>query len=162
MVHIVFHQGFFSMTLLNVVKALHVLSAILWLGTLFILQLLPHKRLLHTGFHHVIKKIYRYVDLPSLLVLLATGGIMLYYNNIDFKAAWFHTKMTGAFLLIVSDIWTFARIRKEKPFSMYPLILYVVSILCVLSAIYLMRDKKKEWFKEYFVDGFEMIATKIV
>lgn len=97
-----------------------------------------------------------------MLTALVTGGILLFINGVDFKAGWFHAKMTGALLLVVSDLWTYKRVSTNKNFSIYPFLLYLLSLLLVLSSIYMMRKKEEEWFKKYIIGGVEMVAPLLL
>ena len=152
------------MTVLNAVKMLHVASILFWIGTLFVLQVLMHRQYAWAkqSLLPLLKNLYFKIDLPVMFIAIATGGVLLYYNEIDFKAPWFHAKMTGILCLVITDIWLGRRIVKGKKFYLPTFVLYVVSLTLVLGAIYMIRDKKEEWFKKYIIGGCEALIPMVL
>lgn len=92
-------------------KMFHLLFIIIWMGTLLTLT-----RLL--GYHvkldestqlkvaKIYKRIYNFVDMPSMVVAL-TLGILLLINksgSVEMTQGWFHMKLTFVALLAICDV----------------------------------------------------------
>lgn len=145
-------------------KLVHVFFIILWIGSLLTLSRLMSKAS-HSDAKEQYKKVYFTLDLPSMIIAIIFGIILLFNVPINFKAGWFHAKMTGAIGLILCDIWLLGGFmcpkRAKKRFSPIHFVITCLVLLLTLSAIYLMRNKEKEWCEKYQV-AYQIPQGKIV
>jgi uncharacterized membrane protein len=128
---------------LQVVKIAHVLSVMLWVGTLFVLLWIlrygPRKLgLQDKEMQTLCKKIYTHIDLPSMVCALGTAALLLVFKEINFKAGWFHMKMTGVLLLISADYLVRKAITSKKTGTVART-LYTAGVLFALVAIYIFK-----------------------
>lgn len=98
---------------MNYVKMFHVLFMIVWVG-----QLLSLTRLMGYGKLHEMRSIYRrmylFVDLPSMVITVLLGIILLSQKMTLFKMPYFHLKLTLAALLIGADLYLGKSILSKK------------------------------------------------
>jgi uncharacterized membrane protein len=122
---------------MNFIKLLHVLSIIIWMGTLFTLQLFNSK--VSVAVQEVSKKILSRIDRSALCVSIITGFVLLYLKGVDLKAGWFHMKMTGVIALMAVDFWTGRLIYSGRACGWGVRISFYLALLLVLSAIYIVK-----------------------
>lgn len=92
-------------------KLLHVLCVFIWIGSLLALTRLMGYQARQTqptqlALGKIYKRMYLFVDLPAMCVAITLGIILLILKGVDFKAGWFHMKMTFALLLVICDLIT--------------------------------------------------------
>ncbi len=139
-------------------KLCHLIFLFTWIGTLLSLSRLSgylsgEKQEFRDRFLHMYRKVYLMVDLPSMLLALCFGGIVLSGKPPSiFKAGWFHMKMTCAFFLIVADL-SFGRALLKSKKSLpknsglkFKLLHGMMGFLLigVLTSIYLVKHLEKE------------------
>ncbi|MCB1180818.1 MAG: CopD family protein [Chlamydiia bacterium] len=108
-------------------------------------------------FIEMARKMYQFVDLPSMCLSIFFGMVLLFLTSVDLLAGWFHMKITFAVLLIVCDILTGVAIYrtaegfKSKKKLQYKILhgLTVLFLLSVLFSIYVIRNKEKEIIERY-------------
>ena len=91
------------------VKALHLLAVFMWIGTLLSLTRLmgyhvkedveTQKRLVR-----IYRRMYLLVQLPSMIVVIVLGLVLIAKLNLDYKPGWFHMKLTFVTGLVLCDI----------------------------------------------------------
>jgi len=90
------------------------------------------------------KRIYFFIDLPSMLLAVTFGLILLFLKDIDWKAPWLHLKLTFAFFLIICDVICGTLIAKGKRRSrvVYQIFHGITGIffIVVLIAIYILKQ----------------------
>lgn len=91
------------------------------------------------------KRIYFFIDLPSMILAVTFGLILLTLKDMNWKAPWLHMKLTFAFLLIICDVICGVFIAKGKR---YPRFVYQIFhgmtalfFIFVLVAIYILKQK---------------------
>jgi uncharacterized membrane protein len=99
------------------------------------------------------KRMYHFIELPSMIIAIASGLYLLTTATFGPKLGWFHSKMTFAVLLIASDLYLGKMIRGlSKSLALdgktlkYKLLhaFSALMLIGVLSSIYLMRNKESE------------------
>ncbi len=136
--------------MLQVIKLLHVLSVMLWMGTLFMLTSLLFRGEQWLGSYSsmqtLCQKIRKHIDLPCMCVAVITALTLVFAGSPDMKGGWFHMKMTGVLMLVGCDIWVSRLIRmpREKIGNklFWFFCLFAVSVLMTFSAIYLLKPVK--------------------
>lgn len=124
---------------MNSIKLVHVLAMSIWVGMLFVLQILNFKPI--DGLQGILKKIYRRFDHLAMLIVLISGFYLLYIKGIDLKSGWFHMKMTGALGLVFVDLWTGRAIRRGKPSSKLLFVVFFLSLILIFTAIYVVKAR---------------------
>lgn len=131
-----------------ILKLFHVLFVISWLGSLltltcFLGYLVKEAPLVQERLSKIAKKMYLAIDLPSMILTVGLGLILLFFKeDINWKAPWLHMKLTFAFLLIVCDLVTGRLIVKERRAIWGYRCLHALAILllaAILSAIYILK-----------------------
>ena len=130
-------------------KFFHVLFVFLWMGGLLtVTGFMAHQKQASSELSRLFKRIYLSVELPSMILAIVFGVILLVVKpDVSFKAPWLHMKLTFAALLIICDIvngCTVARLQRSGAMAgrMGHLFLHYISFLCligVLAAIYLLK-----------------------
>ena len=139
------------------VKALHVISLFIWIGTLLSLTRLM-------GYHvkeepdtqmrmaKIYKRMYRLVQFPTMIVAIVLGVVLLTQLDLSYKPGWLHMKLTFAAGLIICD-WmcgrNVARLNVEPDLSKgvrYKMLHGITGLMLigVLVAGIAIRDKKGE------------------
>lgn len=135
-------------------KLFHLLFVFTWLGSLLALTRLmifhvkqPTDVQLALG--KVYRKMYFYVDLPSMLLALSLGALLLFAKGIEWKAGWLHMKLTFVLFLIICDSiagWESVRLSRKVAHGRgwgYK-VLHGVTLFClfgVLVSIYLLKSR---------------------
>lgn len=104
-----------------ILKFLHVLFIFVWIGSLLTLTRLAAYQAKETPeiqrkLGKIFRKAYLFVDLPSMILAVAFGLILLFLKDMNWKAPWLHMKLTFAFLLIVVDLisgWQILKYSKK-------------------------------------------------
>ena len=102
-----------------ILKLLHVFFVFIWIGTLltqtrFLGYLVKEIPSIQERIMKIVKKVYFLVDLPAMLLTIATGIVLLLFKeDINWKAPWLHIKLTLVFLLIICDLITGKVITKH-------------------------------------------------
>jgi uncharacterized membrane protein len=151
-----------AMKILSIVKLIHVIFVILWLGTLFcILQLMRLSKKAPPvevdKIASLCRTLYARFDLSFCIGAIASGLLLLFFQeNWNYKAGWFHMKMTGVIGLLIIDFLVGRKIRysisEKKPFVHLAglIISFCLIVLFTFSSIYLMRNKEKEWEERFW------------
>lgn len=92
-----------------VLKFFHVLFVFIWVGALLMLtRLLGYQAKepeeIFQAMNKVNKRIYLFIDLPSMVLAVVFGLMLLFLKEMNWKAPWLHIKLTFAFFLIICDI----------------------------------------------------------
>ncbi len=91
------------------------------------------------------KRIYFFIDLPSMILAVLFGLLLLFLKDTNWKAPWLHLKLTFAFLLIICDIICGSIIVRGKRLSkVFYQILHGITgifLIVVLVAIYILKQK---------------------
>ncbi|NGX62301.1 MAG: hypothetical protein K940chlam9_01798 [Chlamydiae bacterium] len=135
-------------------KLLHVLFVFTWVGSLLSLtRMLGYQGKetpeVQMRLGRILKRIYFFVDLPSMILAVTFGVILLFVREIDWKAPWLHMKLTLAFFFIVCDVICGFQIVKvsRKPIVgrgiPYKILHGVTALLliAILFAIYILKQK---------------------
>lgn len=147
-------------------KIVHLFFVFVWIGSLLILS-----RLL-TYFHRetpevqtrlalIFRKMYLFVDLPSLILTVVSGLILFTLTTFGPSLGWFHMKITFVLLLIVADIFLGKEIIKlqTKPITgkevRYKILHYIIVLFLIgtLCSIYAVRNKTQE-IKDRFAQEY--------
>lgn len=93
----------------------------------------------------MIRRLYLAVELPSMIIAILTGIILLYCKPVTiFRQGWLHMKLTFVVLLVGVDLVTGSMIRKT-PAKAWPFrALHAAAALffvAVLVAIYILKAK---------------------
>lgn len=130
-------------------KLFHVLFVFLWMGSLLMLTRLLAYQIKESdttfsAMNRINKRIYFFIDLPSMLLTITFGLILLFLKDTNWKAPWLHLKLTAAFLLIVCDVICGRIIAKGKR---YPRVFYQIFhgitgifLIVILVAIYILKQ----------------------
>lgn len=91
------------------VKLLHLLFIMIWVGNLLgLTRLLGYKKKLSTEamgeLLPLLRRMYLFVGLPSLILALVFGGILLAIAPLGKSLGWLHMKLTATVILIVIDM----------------------------------------------------------
>ncbi len=141
------------MTQLAVLKLLHVLFIFIWVGGLLTLTRLMgyHSKqgeLTQLVLGKIYRRIYLFVDFPSMVLAIFLGIAVLVLKEVDLKAGWFHMKMTFTLLLVACDIYTgrhiFLLAKSAVKNSFKYKILHAVTVLCliaILISIYIFKAR---------------------
>lgn len=102
-----------------ILKLVHFLSLFSWVGSLLSLTrllgyLAKEEKSVQQRFIRIFRRMYFFIDLPSMILALASGISLLFLKDVNMKAAWFHMKMTFAVLLVIADIYTGVSIARLK------------------------------------------------
>lgn len=94
---------------MDTLKFFHVLFLFIWVGGLLTLTRLMgyhSKQSIETqlSLGKIYRRMYLFVDLPSMCAAIILGVVLLIFKDINLKAGWFHMKMTFTVLLVVCDI----------------------------------------------------------
>jgi putative membrane protein len=133
-------------------KFFHVFFVILWMGSLFVItHLLTYLSKEEALFQRKLSKIYHrlhaWVDLPAMCVVLGLGLFLAFTKGVDFKAGWFHMKMTFMLVLVTCDLTTFFSLRKlnlnEMPYQgkRFKVIYWITifALLGVMASLYIVK-----------------------
>lgn len=99
------------------IKLLHLLFLLIWIGNLLALtRLLGYRKKLSTAamgeLLPLLRRMYLFVGLPSLVLALSFGAILLTLADLGKSLGWLHMKLTASVLLIVIDLLLGAAIEK--------------------------------------------------
>lgn len=102
---------------MDFLKLFHILFIFVWIGSLltltrllaYIAQESPEMQI---KLSKICRRMYFFVDLPSMIMVLALGISVIIGKGVDMKAGWLHMKWTFAFLLILCDLITGRQIVK--------------------------------------------------
>ncbi|MCC5831471.1 MAG: CopD family protein [Chlamydiales bacterium] len=132
-----------------ILKFFHVLFIFIWIGSLLILtRLLGYQAKesdeIFQAMNRINKRIYFFVDLPSMILAVLFGLLLLFLKDLNWKAPWLHMKLLFAFLLIVCDIICGTLIAKggRRPRLFYQIFHGITGIflILVLIAIYILKQ----------------------
>ena len=132
-----------------ILKLLHVLFVFIWIGGLLMLtRMLGYQAkesdATFQAMNRINKRIYFFIDLPSMLLAVFFGLLLLFLKDMNWKAPWLHLKLTFAFLLIICDIVCGTLIAKGRrhPRLFYQIFHGVTGLffIIVLIAIYIMKQ----------------------
>jgi putative membrane protein len=136
------------------IKLLHILFLFMWVGSLLtltrLLGYLPKEEpTVQSRFVRIFRRLYLFIDLPSMILALATGVVLLVIKGVDMKQGWFHMKLTFALLLVIADIYTGVQICKLKDKFVtgrgikYKILhgLTALFLIFILIAVYILKVK---------------------
>ncbi len=134
-------------------KFFHVLFVFIWIGSLLMLTRLlgyqvKERPEIQLAIHRISRRIYTFIDFPSMLLAVSFGVALLFIKEIDWKAPWLHIKLTFAFCLILSDlICGYLILRKGQNFRQRRGVGYQIFhgltgifLIIVLVAIYIVKN----------------------
>jgi len=138
--------------MLTLLKFLHVFFVFLWIGSLLTITrfLIYHGKQspeTQLALAKLYKRVYFQVELPSMLLAITLGGLVLFLKGVEWTSPWLHMKLTFAFLLIVTDSingWEIVRLA-HRPFLGRGIgykILHLLALLFfigVLASIYIIK-----------------------
>jgi uncharacterized membrane protein len=137
-----------------IVKLLHVLFLFLWVGSLLTLTrlvgyLAKEPPLVLERMLKLSRRLYLLVDLPSMIIGIGLGIILLIFNGVNLRAPWLHMKLTAAFLLVVSDVlFGCALMRHCRTQTIGKGVIYRVAhgsagiiFIVVLVAVYILKPR---------------------
>jgi putative membrane protein len=135
-------------------KLLHILFVFVWMGSFLTLTRLmgyqsKEEEFTQLRFARIYKRMYLFVDLPSMILAIGLGVALLVLKGVDFKAAWFHMKMTFVVFLLICDFLMGRSIfhLTKKPIKGSGVkykILHGVTALCliaILFSIYVLKQQ---------------------
>ncbi len=98
-------------------KLLHLLFLLIWIGNLLALtRLLGYRKKLSPEamgeLLPLLRRMYLFVGLPSLVLVLSFGGVLLTMADLGKSLGWLHMKLTASVLLIVIDMLIGSAIEK--------------------------------------------------
>lgn len=147
--------------LMAILKVLHLLSIFFWVGNLLtisgVLVFFPKDDKVQS-LAKTLKKIYFFSDLPAMIITLLTGLFLFLQVTFEGSLGWFHMKLTFVAILIILDQILRSFLQKLEVSSSdikYKIlhIAIILSLIGLLSSIYLVRKKESEWrtrFKREF------------
>lgn len=135
-----------------ILKMLHILFMIIWVGQLlFLTRFLGYSRKTSPeAFKEMIPlcvRMYFYIELPSMLLALSSGILLLAQKTHLLKMPYFHLKLTLVSLLVLTDLYlgkSVYRLRRGKG-SLSPLkykVLHSIPglfLIAILWAIYVWK-----------------------
>ncbi|MFZ0564646.1 MAG: CopD family protein [Chlamydiales bacterium] len=130
--------------MLAFLKLLHVVFIFSWMGSLLMLtRFLGYQTKEAPEIGAISKRIYFRIDLPSMILAVTTGLILLFVNGVNFKAGWIHMKLTFAFFLIVCDLvcgWEIAKSSRKSRW-VYQVLhgMTALFLFMVLFSIYILK-----------------------
>lgn len=141
-----------------ILKLIHVLFLFIWVGSLltltrFLGYIPKEEEIVQRKLSALCKRMYQFIELPSMIIAIISGLILIKFATFGPKLGWFHAKLTFAALLIVCDLLCGKMIRNvAKNLALdgktvkYKILHGVTALLfiAVLSSIYLMRNKEDE------------------
>lgn len=90
------------------------------------------------------KRIYFFIDLPSMILAVALGLTLLFLKDMNWKAPYLHLKLTFAFFLIVCDCICGVIIARGKRHSraLYQAFhgMTGLFLIVILFAIYILKN----------------------
>ncbi len=133
-----------------ILKFFHLLFVFLWVGTLLTLtRILRYMGKEEEGVQKriaaLLKRLYLFVDFPSMLLAIIFGIALLILKNVNLKAPWLHMKLTFAFFLIICDLITGWKIVRHlhRPFrgrgSLFLHLITLFIFILILIAIYIFK-----------------------
>lgn len=137
-----------------VLKFAHVLFIFIWIGSLLSLTRLMAYQARETPeiqlkLGRIYKRMYFLVDLPSMILAIATGIALLTLKDMNWKAGWLHMKLTFAFLLVLCDLVTGSQVIRLEKIAIkgkgifYKILhgLAALFLIGALIAIYILKQK---------------------
>ena len=128
---------------MSIIKLLHVFLIFTWIGSLISLTRIIQCADSENGLKNLLfKKVYMCVELPSMLGAIVLGFVLVCWNGINFKAGWFHMKMTFAIALVFCDLLLLRTFLTKKSLKRGIYILQtsvVLFLFAVLFSIYVMK-----------------------
>jgi protoporphyrinogen IX oxidase len=146
---------------MNFLKLLHVFFLFCWIGSLITLTrlgtALPNDSSFKTQSFLTYRRVYFMHDLPSMILAILTGIILFIFVPLEWRAGWFHMKLSFVVLLVVCDILTGVTIyRFSKNPSIKSEVLFgwlhmltLLFLILILFSIYGVRNKEEEIIKRY-------------
>lgn len=125
-------------------KLLHVIFVFSWIGSLLTLtRLLGYQAKEAPDIGLISKRMYFRVDLPSMILAVGSGLVLLFLNGVDWKLGWIHMKLTFAFLLIICDLicgWQILSLNR-RPKWVYQMLhaMTALFLIMVLISIYILK-----------------------
>jgi len=139
---------------MNILKLLHVLFIFIWLGSLLtltrLMAYLPKETPEVQGrLGRICKRMYFFVDLPSMVLAVLFGIAVIFIKGVDMKAGWLHMKWTFALLLIICDVITGRQIAKIGKIPIkgrgifYKILHALIALFLIgaLAAIYIVKQR---------------------
>lgn len=132
-----------------ILKLLHVLFVFIWVGGLLMLTRSLGYQAKENGevfsaFNRINKRIYFFIDLPSMILAVTFGLLLLFLKDTDWRAPWLHMKLTLVFFLIICDLLCGRVIAKGKrhPRWIYQVFHGIAGLLFIgiLVAIYILKQ----------------------
>ncbi|MCH9626646.1 MAG: hypothetical protein S4CHLAM2_02720 [Chlamydiales bacterium] len=132
-----------------ILKLFHVLFVFIWIGSLLMLtRMLGYQAkesdTLFQAMNRINKRIYFFIDLPSMVLAVAFGLCLLFLKDTNWKAPWLHLKLTFAFFLIICDsicgCWIAQGKRRSRLVYQVFHGLTGIFLIAVLVAIYILKQ----------------------
>jgi protoporphyrinogen IX oxidase len=141
----------------TILKVLHVLFIFVWIGTLlcltrFLGYLSKEEPSTQIRLAKICKRMYLFVDLPSMILAIVLGLVLLFYTKFGQSMGWFHMKMTFALALVICDIICgkmIFNLNKQgfaKGSIKYKILHSITALMLIgtLVSIYVVRNKEGE------------------
>lgn len=142
---------------MTIIKVLHVLFIFVWIGNLlcltrFLGYLCKEDPATQIRLAKICKRMYLFADLPSMILAIVLGLVLLYYVQFGQSLGWFHMKMTFALLLIICDIvcgkmiFTINKQGFATSCVKYKILHSLTALMLIgtLISIYVVRNKEAE------------------
>jgi len=146
---------------MEIVKLLHVLAVFIWIGNLLALTRLM-------GYHvkqeaetqkrlaAIYQRMVRFIGVPSMILAITCGVVLLGGLDLSHKPGWFHMKLTFLLGLIIADVCVMRQVSQltesvqEGRGVRYKVLHGVVGLMLigVLCSVYIVRDRKGEMLAE--------------
>lgn len=131
-----------------ILKFFHVLFIFIWIGSLLMLTRLLGYQAKESdetfqAMNRINKRMYFFIDLPSMILAVFFGLLLLFFKDTNWKAPWLHMKLLFAFLLIVCDVilGTLIARGRRHPGLFYKIFhgMTGLFLILVLIAIYILK-----------------------
>ncbi len=152
------------MDYLALIKSLHIITAILWVGSLYALlqSMVNHHKTGQTkelGLYEM--RLYRTVVNPMMMAVFILGIGMLALHTQYLKQPWMHVKLTVLLLLLGMHLLTKRKmlaIHKGDSVSSKSILWLIIGVLALLSAIVVLAVHKDPipWI---FVGGLPLLIV---
>ncbi len=136
------------MDYLLLIKSLHIITAILWIGSLYVLlqSMVAHNKMGQTRAVGMFEmQLYRTVVNPMMMATFILGIGMLVLNTKYLKNPWMHVKLTVLILMLVVHLLTKKKmlaIHKGGPVTATSVLWLILGVLALLSMIVLLAVHK--------------------
>jgi putative membrane protein len=144
------------------IKALHVLTVFIWIGTLLSLTRVMGYQVKEDAetqlrIAKICQRMYSLVQLPCMILSIVFGVFLLSSVNFSYNPGWFHMKMTFTMGLVVCDIFcgkAVAQLNKEADTgkgAKYKMLHGVTGLMLIgiLVSLFVVRDQKGEIIQSY-------------